>query len=139
MSCAIPGVFMPVCVDKECYIDGGVRANYPLSYCLEQHDKEEVLGINYRLRESITSEINEESSILEFILGFSINAMMFITKNMKVDKIPYEIVCEVSESPLSLSYVKRTLNSSEKRRLLLEEGFKLGTLFLEKIQQENKV
>lgn len=138
MSCAIPGVFMPICMNNECYIDGGVRANYPLSFCLQNHDKDEILGINYILKQNSICEINEDSSILDFILGFSINAMMFITNNIKTDNIPYEIICEMNESPLSLSYVKKTLHSSDIRRLLIEEGTKIASTFLEKIENKQK-
>lgn len=135
MSCAIPGVFMPICIEKACYIDGGVRANYPLSYCLENHsDKNEILGINYVLSKNVMCEINEDSSILDFILGISMNAMNFITNNTKSESLLYEIICEMDESPLSLSYVKKTLNSSSERQLLIQEGYKVATNFLEKVE-----
>ena len=135
MSCAIPGVFMPICIEKACYIDGGVRANYPLSYCLENHnDKNEILGINYILSKNVMCEINEDSSILDFILGISMNAMNFITNNTKSESLLYEIICEMDESPLSLSYVKKTLNSSSERQLLIQEGYKVATNFLEKVE-----
>ena len=133
MSCAIPGVFMPICIEKECFMDGGVRANYPLAYCLMNHDKDEILGINYVLCNSIMSEINEDSSIIDLFLGFFINAMIFITHNTITDPIPYEIICEMSESPLSLSYVKKTINSHEMRRSLIDEGYKKAAEFLEKM------
>jgi len=135
MSCAIPGVFMPICIEKACYIDGGVRANYPLSYCLENHnDKNEILGINYILSKNVMCEINEDSSILDFILGISMNAMNFITNNTKSESLLYEIICQMDESPLSLSYVKKTLNSSSERQLLIQEGYNVATNFLEKIE-----
>lgn len=48
MSSTVPTIFIPFCVDGKCYIDGGVLANYPLSYCLEQgHKKEEILGFKF--------------------------------------------------------------------------------------------
>lgn len=133
MSCAIPGVFMPICIEKECFIDGGVRANYPLAYCLMNHNKDEILGLNYVIRNNIVSEVGEESSIIDLFLGFFVNAMSFITNNTITEPIPYEIICEMTESPLSLSYVKQTLHSNERRRELIEEGYLNAAAFLEKI------
>ena len=46
MSSALPGVFIPTISDNGCYIDGGVMANYPLSYCLQDcKNEDEILGI----------------------------------------------------------------------------------------------
>ena len=51
MSCALPGLFMPVCIENECYMDGGVMTNYPINYCLLQQgiSKEEILGVKKTL------------------------------------------------------------------------------------------
>ena len=45
MSCALPVLVTPVCMEDECFIDGGVVCNYPLLYCLEKFKiEEEILG-----------------------------------------------------------------------------------------------
>ena len=47
MSCAIPVIFSPVCIEDKCYVDGGVVCNYPLKYCIENAlDKNEIFAIN---------------------------------------------------------------------------------------------
>lgn len=135
-SCAIPGVFMPICIENECFIDGGVMANYPLSFCLQDHPvKEEILGLNYTIcKKDTTDELDEhmtntsghhsniitkDSSILDFILRFSMNAMNFITNSVPSEPIPYEIVCKIEESPM---FLKESIYSSEKRKELIEKG-----------------
>ena len=35
MTCALPVLVTPVCIDDKCYIDGGMSSNYPLKYCIE--------------------------------------------------------------------------------------------------------
>ena len=48
MTSAIPTLFVPFCLDNKCYIDGGVVANYPLNFCLDDgHKKEEILGLRF--------------------------------------------------------------------------------------------
>jgi predicted acylesterase/phospholipase RssA len=145
MSAALPGLFMPICREDKCYIDGGVMTNYPLSFCLEHHEnKEEILGLNYCIcktsnlenMDTITNtnnnqnNITEDSTILDFIIGFSVNAMNFITNNVKTQTIPHEIVCELNESPVSFGYINHILYSMEKRKELIEKGCKIGEIFL---------
>ena len=115
MSCAIPGVFMPVCIEDNCYIDGGVMANYPLSFCLEMgYNKEEILGINYNVSNNMSDSykiINKESSILDFIFGFSVN------------------------SPLSF----KTIKTIEMRKQMIEEGYVNAEEFIQKLSSfDNK-
>ena len=45
MSCALPVLMSPICVDGKCYIDGGVTCNYPLKKCIDSNKNiEEILG-----------------------------------------------------------------------------------------------
>jgi predicted acylesterase/phospholipase RssA len=142
MSCAIPGLFMPIFLedDKYCYIDGGVMMNYPLSFCLEQHsNKEEILAFNYSINKNnnqinMDNSITKDSSILDFILGFSTKAMNFIIQSiLSNDKIPFEIVWDLESSPVSLSYIKGTIQSKECREQFLQEGYKRGKEFFESL------
>ena len=139
MSCAIPGVFMPVCIEDNCYIDGGVMANYPLSFCLEMgYNKEEILGINYNVSNNMSDSykiINKESSILDFIFGFSVNAMNFISNNSPLDIIPNEILCKLEYSPLSF----KTIKTIEMRKQMIEEGYVNAEEFIQKLSSfDNK-
>jgi predicted acylesterase/phospholipase RssA len=48
MTCAIPMLFTPLCKNNECYIDGGIVANYPLSHCINDgHALDEILGARF--------------------------------------------------------------------------------------------
>lgn len=140
-SCAIPGVFMPICIENECFIDGGVMANYPLSFCLRDHTvKEKILGLNYTIcknepttdhmenNEPATKKTNiitKDSSILDFILRFSMNAMNFITNSIPSVQIPHEIVCKIEESPM---FLKESIYSAEKRKELIEKGYTIASI-----------
>jgi len=146
MSCAIPGLFMPLFLEEEkyCYIDGGVMMNYPLLFCLQEHSmKEEILAFNYSVEKnnnqiSIDNNITKESSILDFILGFSTKAMNFISQSiLSNEKIPFEIMWNVESSPVSLHYIKNTIQSKECREKALQEGYKRGEVFLQGLKQDS--
>jgi predicted acylesterase/phospholipase RssA len=142
MSSSIPGIFMPKCLNNECYIDGALMANYPLSFCLENgiEIEDEILGIRYsyitdeKIQSENMNDINEDSSILDFIMGFSSKAINFINTLIKLKKIKYEINFELQESPLSLNYVKNTIKSVEMRRECLHNGYVKAQEFLEILQ-----
>ena len=141
MSCAIPGIFMPLCKDKECFMDGAVMANYPLSFCLHNNkdiDVNEILALNYIIQIDNELEvdfkknyINEESSILDYILSFSTKAINFITSSIKTINIPNEIIFHLTETPLSIQYIKNTIYSMEKRKEFIEKGYLKAQEFLD--------
>ena len=80
------------------------------------------------------NHISDESSILDFVLGFSINAMNFITNIIKAKNIPHEIIYKLSETPLSLYYIKKSIHSMEMRKEFIEKGYAKGVEFLDNLQ-----
>lgn len=143
MSSALPGIFMPTILDNGCYIDGGVMSNYPLTYCLkEDTNPDEILGVTfYRSIQNETTDayknniITEESSVLDFSIGFFINAMNYIYKNIKRDKIENQIECINDDNFLTLDVIQASINSSQMRKEWIDKGINDAKLFLEKRQQ----
>jgi predicted acylesterase/phospholipase RssA len=135
MSCALPGIIMPIIEDDKCYLDGGIMCNFPVNHCLRDHpDKNEILGINTSYKETDTrcnSKITEDSSLLEYILGLSINSMNFISKSVKQETMPNMVKCVITESPMSLDIIKETVNSQDKRRQLIADGENDAETFIE--------
>jgi hypothetical protein len=66
--------------------------------------------------------IDHESSILEFIIGFSINAMNYIHKSVKKDTIPNQINCLNDGKSLTLDVIKESISNMEMRRTWMQEG-----------------
>lgn len=140
MSCGLPGLFMPVFMDNGCYIDGGLMWNYPINYCLNNHsNQEEILGINRKDYEDIenngNSIIDENSSILDFIVGFSVNAMNYISKSVKKDNIKNQVTCYSDGKELTLDIIKESVKSKEMRKDWLLKGEKYAEEFLKKIKE----
>jgi len=125
MSCALPGIFMPVCIDNGCYIDGGVMCNFPSGYCLSEHPEEdEILGINTKHKEAGHGNniINQDSSILDFILGFSINAMNYISNSVKKTTLKNQVICYSDGTELTLEVIKESISNMEMRKEWLKKG-----------------
>ena len=135
MSSAIPVLFMPTCTDDNCcYIDGGVMANYPLSFCLDDTSELDViLGFNTKDRNECGTKanVNKNSTILDFIVGFSMNAMNFITNTIQCDKIPNEIIFKSDRDIVSFDTIKEFIHSMDMRRSYLELGKKIAKDFLD--------
>ena len=125
MSCALPGIFMPTIEDECCYLDGGILCNFPVNYCIRDHtDINEILGIqtSYIDSQCNNSKITQDSSLLEYIIGLSINAMNYISKSVEQETLPNTVKCFIIESPMSLDIIKETVKNQDKRRKLLEDG-----------------
>jgi predicted acylesterase/phospholipase RssA len=138
MSSALPGIFMPTCTDNCCYIDGGVMANYPLTYCLKDHlDHDEILGVTFYRNHEKTDAYNnnivtEESSVIDFSIGFFINAMNYIYKNIKRDTIKNQIECLNEDNFLTMDVIQKSISDTDMRRNWIDKGINDAKLFLEK-------
>jgi len=144
MSSAVPVLFQPTCFSDSsfcgsgCFIDGGVMANYPLSFVDPSVPKEEILGFHLRERGETpprASNVTNESTILDFVVAFSMNAMQFITNTMRYDEIPHEVVCKSEENPLALDVIQACIKKADKRKQLFDQGYQAGQRFLSKKTQ----
>lgn len=147
MSSALPGVFIPTILDGGCYIDGGVMANYPLSYCLQDHENsDEILGItfyrDYTKPDAYKNNIvTEESSVIDLSIGFFINAMNYIYKTLKNIKIKNQVECINDDRFLTMEVIQKSLNSMDMRRDWINKGINDAKIFLEKMNlrsEDNK-
>jgi NTE family protein len=122
MSSALPGIFMPIIIDNCCYVDGGVMCNYPLNYCLRDHNnKDEILGIKSSY-EKETVDVTQETSLLEYVICFTINAMNFIRDTVKIEHIENTLRCYVTSNPLTLDFIQETISNQELRRQWMKQG-----------------
>ena len=143
MSSSLPGVFTPTILDDGCYIDGGVMANYPISYCLKDHENpDEILGItfyrDYSKPDAYKNNIvTNDSSVIDFSIAFFINAMNFIYKNLKIDTIKNQIECQNEDNFLTMDVIQKSINSVDMRKEWIDKGINDAKLFLEKVKVEN--
>jgi len=138
MSSALPGIFMPIIIDNNCYIDGGVMCNYPLNPCLRDHpNKEEILGfkssydnaseLDNRLKNLM---VTTDTSLLEYVICLTVNAMNFIRDTVKLETIDNTVMCLITENPLTLDFIKETINNQHLRREWIQKGEDDAIIFL---------
>ena len=92
ISCSLPGLFKPNIIDDKCLIDGGVLSNYPINECLTDLAKEglnenNVLGLKLcydsELQENRNVIITENTNLLDYIMGVTLNSINYITNTIK--------------------------------------------------------
>jgi predicted acylesterase/phospholipase RssA len=139
MTSAVPILISPVCVDGKCFIDGAVVSNYPLDFCLDVvEDTTEILGFKNDYGEKKQSNnINEDSTLLDYIMTFLYKLIFQLNTEDKQTRIENEVL--YSAQYLSFEYIKSVLSSSEIRKEFLQSGTQSATDFLTKVSLENRV
>ena len=132
MTCALPLLVTPVFMDNKCFMDGGVGCNYPLNFCLNSgKNPDEILGFKNKYSDE-KSNINNESTLLDYLLNFLFKAIFNIHNNYIQPIIKNEVVCDASY--LTLDVLKNALSNIEVRKDLFEKGKQAATKFLESLQ-----
>ena len=127
MSSALPGIFMPTIIDNCCYVDGGVMCSYPINQCLRDHNnKDEILGIKSSYDKETDSyknvDVTQDTSLLEYVICLTINAMNFIRDTVKVENIENTVRCYVTDNPLTLDFIQESISNQELRRQWMKQG-----------------
>jgi predicted acylesterase/phospholipase RssA len=141
MTCALPVIFSPHCVNetKQCFVDGGIFVNYPLTHCLDaKANPDEILSFHNAFElggKNITQEfINSESSLMDFIFLLMFKVFQFISTEYKQPQIPNEVKI-VKTQIFTLTTLQKVCNSSEMRQELLDFGVKSANDFLAQIKE----
>ena len=128
MSCALPLLVTPVCIEDKCYIDGGFSCNYPLNYCIESGKlPDEILGFKnkYDVQKTV---INAESTILDFMTTFLFTTISRFNTENEQQEIKNEVICDASY--LSIDVLRKAASSVDARRELFNSGIETATKFL---------
>jgi len=128
MTCALPVLVTPVCIEDKCYIDGGLACNYPLNYCIESGKlPDEILGFKNKYGED-KNIINSESTLLDFLLSFLFKAVFSINTDNTQLQLKNEIMCHTES--LNFDILRNTLSNMEVRRTLFNNGIESASTFL---------
>lgn len=131
MTCALPILMTPLCIDDKCFMDGGVGCNYPLNFCINSgKEPDEIIGFKNKYSDE-KSNINSQSTLLDYILNFLFKAIFNVNNSYIQPKIKNEVICDASY--LSLEILKNTLSDIEVRRDLFEKGKQSAIKFLESL------
>ena len=129
MTCALPVLVSPVCIEDKCFMDGGVGCNYPLSFCIDSgKEPDDILGFKNKYSEE-KSNINENSTLLDYILNFLFKAVFNIHNNYVQPIIKNEVICDASY--ITIDMLKSAVTSVEVRKELFEKGKVAANIFLQ--------
>ena len=129
MTCGLPVLVIPVCIDDKCYIDGGMICNYPLNHCIESgKNNDEILGFKNKYDKD-DSRIHSESTLLDFIMSLLFKVIYSLSNENTQPIIKYEVVCNTSL--MTIDILRKSLNNIEARNDLLNNGIETAKLFLE--------
>ena len=137
MSSSLPGIFIPTIMDNKCYIDGGVMCNYPLNYCLRDHEnRDEMLGIRSAYDKECDNfknvQVTSESSLLEYVMCITINSMNYIRDSVQIDNIDNTVRCYITDNPLTLDTIQEAIKNKDLRREWIKRGEEDAFDFLNK-------
>lgn len=129
MTCALPVLVTPVCIEDKCFMDGGVGCNYPLSFCVDSgKEPDEILGFKNKYSDE-RSNINADSTLLDYILSFLFKAVFNVHNNYVQPIIKNEVICDASY--ITIDMLKSALSNIEVRKDLFEKGKVAANNFLQ--------
>ena len=122
MTSSFPVIFTPVIVDDKCYIDGGIFSNYAVNICLQESGckNEEILGIKKYQSSNINDGlITSESNIIDFLEKITLNIFNRINDELILEKIPYEVVCNMGVFTTYDSWMQVPFSSEHRNNLIV--------------------
>jgi len=132
MTCGLPILVTPVCIDNKCFIDGGLSCNYPLNYCIESgKNPDEILGFKNKYSDE-KAYINNDSTLLDFLLSFLYKALFSISTDHIQKEIKNEIICD--SRYLSFDVLKNVLSNLETRQNLFINGTETAIKFIDNLK-----
>lgn len=128
MSCGIPLFFQPIWYENDFYIDGGLKCNYPIQYCLKRvHNNESILGLHVAI-ERIQHSFHQDIHIVNYFVGLMRNCMHELSQSFRDNPhIKYEIKipCIMYDA-----YSYSILKDAECRKQMIEDGKKYAKILL---------
>jgi len=137
MTCSLPILLSPVCIENKCYIDGGMICNYPLKYCIESGKNiNEILGFKNKYNDNKLN-IYSDSTLLDFIMGLLFKIIYSFSTSHTQPTIQNEVICNTNL--MSIDILKNALSDIEVRKNLFDNGIKTATDFLSITKLENSI
>ena len=133
MTCCLPFFLTPVCLDDKYYIDGGIVCNYPLKMCIDAGKNiDEILGFKNQYDSEKKSNINSESTLLDFFMCFFFKVIYSLNTDNLQPVIKYEFLCKTDK--MTVDSLKNSLGDIEIRKQLFNDGKNDAISFLSKLE-----
>jgi predicted acylesterase/phospholipase RssA len=133
MTCSLPILVTPVCINDKFYIDGGIVCNYPLKNCIDSGKNiDEILGFKNQYDTEKKSHINSDSTLLDFIMCFLFKVIYSLNTDYLQPSIKNEFLCKTDK--MSIEMLKKSLSSIDVRKQLFNNGIEDAIFFLAKLE-----
>ena len=133
MTCSLPILITPVCIDDKFYIDGGIVCNYPLKYCIDSGKNiDEILGFKNQYDTEKKSHINSDSTLLDFIMYFLFKVIYSLNTDNLQPSIKNEFLCNTDK--MSFEILKKSLSNIDVRKQIFNNGTDDAICFLSKLE-----
>ena len=131
MTMSFPLIFEPILYENNCYIDGGLVNNFPLNDCLlqEKCDPDEILAFKNIWKNDINDYVNENSSLLDFMVILIKKMQASIDTESKQEHTKYTVNCLLDELSGFNNWYK-ALHNEEYRKFIIENGYSQAEIFL---------
>jgi predicted acylesterase/phospholipase RssA len=126
MTCAIPVLVAPIVEANKCYIDGGIKINYPMQQCIDAgHPQEEIMGFRnvYEIGEH---EIAPDSTMVDYVFALLYRLVTFMSDKDPIVLDGHEVVFPKTMH-LSINAIICVLSTEQARIDLVAEGRLLVT------------
>lgn len=140
MTCGLPLLVRPVCIDDKCYIDGGLSCNYPLNFCIASGKlPDEILGFKnkYKNDKNNKNNINDETNLLDFLLEFFFKIIFSVNTDHNQPPLKNEIICDAKY--LNIEVLRSALSNIEIRRELFKDGTETAVNFLSSLVLQDSI
>ena len=133
MTCSLPILVTPVCIDDKFYIDGGIVCNYPLKICIDSGKNiDEILGFTNQYDNDTKSHINSDSTLLDFIMFFLFKVIYSLNTDSLQPHIKHEFLCKTDK--MNIQMLRTSLSSIDVRKELFNNGLEDAKNFLAKLE-----
>ena len=127
MSCGLPIIFTPVCLDNKIFIDGGIKTSYSLDSCIEYGcNPNEILGLRNKLHDENTLA-GDDTNLFDYMLHLLVKIINSV-RSISSNKIKHEI--ELPPLLINLNILKECSENQELRQQLFDEGIEIATNYL---------
>jgi predicted acylesterase/phospholipase RssA len=124
-SCTFPLLFKPIKINNEIYLDGGINVHYPIDYCLQHNNPDEIFGIYIKTN---LEDKDEFKNLYEF--GTDLIFKIVFSKQKKLNnKLKNQVT--ILTKGKGLDGIFKLIKNKGKREEIINTGRVYGEEFLD--------
>jgi predicted patatin/cPLA2 family phospholipase len=134
-SCSLPILFEPFIYENKCFMDGGIRNNYPLKQCIDAYpgEEESIFGIYADITNESLEKITEISTLFDYLIHIVYQCIIRENEKTKGNvSVLHEI--KIPSSKNIIYDIYHSISSSEERIRLISLGVEYFKTYTENMK-----